>query len=321
MELGGFDQAYDPAYFEDVDLCLRLRAAGWTIVYEPSAVVVHHRSMSTREDLVWRRPRTVAGGLFRALGATSPERREVGRPTSRADAVTPGYGLRPLDLSEQVAASRDVGALDGKRQREFRDWIGNRLSHASARVEEEESRCKSSTGTRAVAFNVRAATDSCSCRATRTDVPADRAFARAPGASCASLATQPPTCTPHGGGFACTQALSLGRSADVVGSRPVRSLRGLAPKEGSGHSLPAGSRGTLTLRGRTAGHDRSELRQELIADIPELDTLLGRWEVQFAEAQGLRGAARKCKALAEIQSPRRRAPADSSGSLGISAVA
>ena len=54
MELGGFDQAYDPAYFEDVDLCLRLRAAGWTIVYEPSAVVVHHRSMSTREDLVWR---------------------------------------------------------------------------------------------------------------------------------------------------------------------------------------------------------------------------------------------------------------------------
>ena len=60
VELGGFDQAYDPAYFEDVDFGLRLRAAGWTIVYEPSAVVVHHHSTSTREDL--------SGGSSRSNG-------------------------------------------------------------------------------------------------------------------------------------------------------------------------------------------------------------------------------------------------------------
>jgi cellulose synthase/poly-beta-1,6-N-acetylglucosamine synthase-like glycosyltransferase len=144
VELGGFDQAYDPAYFEDVDLCLRLRAAGWTIVYEPSAVVVHHRSMSTREDLVWREfaaERSMAV-FSEHWGPLLSNAARVDDPPVVLMPVPPDYGLRPLNFSEQVAASRDVGALDGKRQREFRDWIGNRLSHASARVEEEESRCK-----------------------------------------------------------------------------------------------------------------------------------------------------------------------------------
>jgi len=40
-DLGGFDDAFAPAYFEDVDLCLRIREAGYRIVYDP-AVVVHH---------------------------------------------------------------------------------------------------------------------------------------------------------------------------------------------------------------------------------------------------------------------------------------
>ena len=37
----GFDEAFAPAYYEDADLCLRLRNAGYRIVYDPS-VVVHH---------------------------------------------------------------------------------------------------------------------------------------------------------------------------------------------------------------------------------------------------------------------------------------
>ncbi len=40
-DLGGFDDAFAPAYFEDVDLCIRIREAGYRIVYDP-AVVVHH---------------------------------------------------------------------------------------------------------------------------------------------------------------------------------------------------------------------------------------------------------------------------------------
>jgi len=40
-DFGGFDEAYAPAYFEDADLCVRIAAAGYRVVYDP-AVVIHH---------------------------------------------------------------------------------------------------------------------------------------------------------------------------------------------------------------------------------------------------------------------------------------
>ncbi|WP_213956670.1 MULTISPECIES: class I SAM-dependent methyltransferase [unclassified Variovorax] len=39
--LDGFDPAFAPAYYEDTDLCMRLRAAGHRIVYEPMAEILH----------------------------------------------------------------------------------------------------------------------------------------------------------------------------------------------------------------------------------------------------------------------------------------
>jgi N-acetylglucosaminyl-diphospho-decaprenol L-rhamnosyltransferase len=43
--VGGFDESYF-MYVEDVDLCWRLRRAGWEIAYEPSAKVVHEQGRS-----------------------------------------------------------------------------------------------------------------------------------------------------------------------------------------------------------------------------------------------------------------------------------
>jgi GT2 family glycosyltransferase len=40
-ELGGFDERYAPAYYEDADYCVRLWQAGLRVVYEPRAVVRH----------------------------------------------------------------------------------------------------------------------------------------------------------------------------------------------------------------------------------------------------------------------------------------
>jgi O-antigen biosynthesis protein len=40
--IGGFDESYFPAYWEDVDLCYRLRDTGWSVRYEPSLQGVHH---------------------------------------------------------------------------------------------------------------------------------------------------------------------------------------------------------------------------------------------------------------------------------------
>jgi GT2 family glycosyltransferase/tetratricopeptide (TPR) repeat protein len=39
--LGGFDPIFAPAYYEDTDLCLRVWRAGFRVVYEPSARVIH----------------------------------------------------------------------------------------------------------------------------------------------------------------------------------------------------------------------------------------------------------------------------------------
>lgn len=47
-DVGLFDEAF-PLFFNDVDLCYRLRQAGWRIVFEPRAKVLHHHGRSTSQ--------------------------------------------------------------------------------------------------------------------------------------------------------------------------------------------------------------------------------------------------------------------------------
>jgi N-acetylglucosaminyl-diphospho-decaprenol L-rhamnosyltransferase len=47
--IGGFDEGYF-LYEEDVDLCLRLRHAGWDVLFTPAAGAVHHIGRSMRAD-------------------------------------------------------------------------------------------------------------------------------------------------------------------------------------------------------------------------------------------------------------------------------
>jgi GT2 family glycosyltransferase len=46
--VGNFDEQF-PLFFNDVDLCYRLRAAGWEIWYDPRIRVLHHGGASTRQ--------------------------------------------------------------------------------------------------------------------------------------------------------------------------------------------------------------------------------------------------------------------------------
>src|SRR6185436_961374 len=41
-QLGGFDEAFKPAYYEEADYCMRLWERGLRVVYEPDAVIVHY---------------------------------------------------------------------------------------------------------------------------------------------------------------------------------------------------------------------------------------------------------------------------------------
>ncbi|MBA2293226.1 MAG: glycosyltransferase [Gemmatimonadales bacterium] len=49
-ELGGLDRAYEPAYYEEVDYCVRLLKRGLRIVYEPRALISHFEFASSRSD-------------------------------------------------------------------------------------------------------------------------------------------------------------------------------------------------------------------------------------------------------------------------------
>lgn len=40
--LGGFDMRFAPAYYEDTDLCMSVRAAGYKVVFQPASRVIHH---------------------------------------------------------------------------------------------------------------------------------------------------------------------------------------------------------------------------------------------------------------------------------------
>lgn len=49
-ELNGFDELYVPAYCEDSDLALRVRARGKKVLYQPASVVIHHEGISHGTD-------------------------------------------------------------------------------------------------------------------------------------------------------------------------------------------------------------------------------------------------------------------------------
>jgi GT2 family glycosyltransferase len=50
-EVGGFDEEQLPVTFSDVDLCLKMRRAGYLIVYTPFAKLYHHESASRRRSV------------------------------------------------------------------------------------------------------------------------------------------------------------------------------------------------------------------------------------------------------------------------------
>lgn len=49
-ELGGFDGRYSPAYYEDTDLALAVKASGRRVIYQPQARVIHFEGISSGRD-------------------------------------------------------------------------------------------------------------------------------------------------------------------------------------------------------------------------------------------------------------------------------
>jgi GT2 family glycosyltransferase len=55
LELGGLDARWLRVAFNDVDYCLRVRSAGWRVVWTPHAELYHHESVSRGKNDNWRK--------------------------------------------------------------------------------------------------------------------------------------------------------------------------------------------------------------------------------------------------------------------------
>lgn len=49
-KIGGFDERFAPAYYEDVDLAFEVRKKGYKVVYQPESEVVHFEGVSELKD-------------------------------------------------------------------------------------------------------------------------------------------------------------------------------------------------------------------------------------------------------------------------------
>ena len=63
QEVGGFDEEQLPVTFNDVDLCLKMRRAGYLIVYTPFAKLYHDESATRRAQRGTARNRSDARAL------------------------------------------------------------------------------------------------------------------------------------------------------------------------------------------------------------------------------------------------------------------
>ncbi|MGK7899783.1 MAG: glycosyltransferase, partial [Xenococcus sp. (in: cyanobacteria)] len=49
-ELGGFDDIYQPAYYEETDYCVKLHRAGKKIIYDPQVAILHYEFASSENN-------------------------------------------------------------------------------------------------------------------------------------------------------------------------------------------------------------------------------------------------------------------------------
>ena len=50
-EIGGFDEKFKPAYYEDADLAFEVRRRGYKVMFQPKSVVIHYEGISNGIDL------------------------------------------------------------------------------------------------------------------------------------------------------------------------------------------------------------------------------------------------------------------------------
>jgi O-antigen biosynthesis protein len=117
LAVSGFDESAFPVLFNDVDFCLRLRAAGKRVIVTPHARLIHHESATRKNDLA----RDRAGRFKRELGEL---RNRWGEVLADDPAYSPFLNLDPYPFSAlawppRPSAPRLGGVIARARQPAF----------------------------------------------------------------------------------------------------------------------------------------------------------------------------------------------------------
>ena len=112
-QVGGLDEQNLPIAFNDVDFGLRLREAGWAVVWSPYAELFHHESISRGPDDVGPRASEFAQEVrlhAESVGPVDPAQRPVlqPEPVALCRGLLPGVatsGVLPLIVA--VAGSEN----------------------------------------------------------------------------------------------------------------------------------------------------------------------------------------------------------------------
>lgn len=77
LAAGGYDNEWSPVWFDDVDLCLKIRLLGRKIFYLPDVRVIHHfvaRRAPERSFIARLEPRRIGRAIIRRIGRVMPQR-------------------------------------------------------------------------------------------------------------------------------------------------------------------------------------------------------------------------------------------------------
>jgi len=88
LSLDGFDDRYSPAYYEDTDLCMKLRQQGHPVLVEPLAVCFHYEGATSGKDVTSGFKAYQVRNRSRFLRRWVDELQEVGEPASFGLAAT-----------------------------------------------------------------------------------------------------------------------------------------------------------------------------------------------------------------------------------------
>ena len=140
--LGGFDSAFAPAYYEDADLAMRVRAAGRAVYYQPQSRVVHFEGISAGRDehaaTGLKRHQRINADTFRARWAEAladfgPRDQDLERAkdrwTPRRALVVDNYMITPDRESGSVRMRHLFTILQG---------LGFKVTFAAANLEAPE---------------------------------------------------------------------------------------------------------------------------------------------------------------------------------------